>query len=159
MDYPKNTPANDNIEDKRSQDNSNIEKIIDHGASHTYWTQMPNIVDELDLDPYEFRLYMAYKRVAGEGGSCYMKTSTLLEKTKMGERKFQHCKKSLSKPRAELEGLSLITIIPRYHPLEKRRLPDDVIINNIWGVNFSKNNYTPHHMRGDIVESAGGDPA
>lgn len=158
MDYSNNTTDEDNREDKRYQENSNSEKIIDHGSGHSYWTQIPNIVDDLDLDPYEFRLYMAYKRVAGEGGSCYMKTSTLLEKTKMGERKFQQCKKSLSNPRAALEGLSLITIIPRYHAIEKRRLPDDIIINNIWGVNFSKNIYTPHVVRGDIVESAGGTP-
>ncbi len=158
MAYSNNTTADDNIEDKRSQDNSNIEKIIDRGAPHTYWTQIPNIVDDLDLDPYEFRLYIAYKRVAGDGGSCYMKTSTLLQKTKMGERKFQKCKKSLAEPRVELGGLSLIKIIPRYHSLEKSRLPDDVIITDIWGVNFSKNNYTPHVVRGGIVESEGGPP-
>ena len=137
------TTADDNREEEKFQENSENGKIIDHGASHIYWTQLPNIVDDLDLDPYEFRLYMAYKRVAGEGGNCYMKTSSLLTKTKMGKTKFQECKKSLAKPRKELNGISLITIVERYHPTEKRRLSDDIIINNIWGSNFSKYSSPP----------------
>lgn len=48
-------------------------------------TQIPNIVDDLGLDPYERALYVHYKRVCGEnqGAYCYEATKTTAQKTKM----------------------------------------------------------------------------
>lgn len=44
--------------------------IDDEGAAHHYRTELPNIVDEMGLTPYAFRLYAHLKRTAGDGGVC-----------------------------------------------------------------------------------------
>lgn len=38
---------------------------------HIFYTQMPNILDDLDLDPIDFRIYMRFKRIAGDKGRCW----------------------------------------------------------------------------------------
>ncbi|GAF99333.1 unnamed protein product, partial [marine sediment metagenome] len=39
-----------------------------------YFTMMPNIIDDMGLDPYAFRLYVHLRRVAGENGACWQST-------------------------------------------------------------------------------------
>lgn len=48
-------------------------------------TQIPNIVDDMGLNPYERALYVHYKRVCGEnqGAYCFEATKTTAQKTKM----------------------------------------------------------------------------
>lgn len=49
-----------------------------------YRTEVPNIIDDLGLDPYERTLYVHYKRVCGaSGGQCTEGVRTIASKTKM----------------------------------------------------------------------------
>lgn len=58
-------------------------------------TQIPNIVDEMGLDPYAFRLYHHLKRVAGDNGDCYQSTATLATACKMGAGTISRAKQDL----------------------------------------------------------------
>ncbi len=42
------------------------QRVTDHGPPRKYWTQVPNLVDDSDLDPYARTLYMHYLRIAGQ---------------------------------------------------------------------------------------------
>lgn len=48
-----------------------------------WFTMIPNIVDEMELTPHEFRLYIHLRRVAGENGECWQSTRTLAEACRM----------------------------------------------------------------------------
>ena len=72
-------------------------QIVDQGDARKYWIQIPNLIDDLDLDPYEFRLYVHLKRVAGDNGKCWQSTATLAECCKMSTGKVSEVKASLAK--------------------------------------------------------------
>lgn len=61
-----------------------------------YFTMLPNLVDDLDLDPYEFRLYCHLRRVSGERGACWQSTATLAEACKMSAGKVSQAKQKLA---------------------------------------------------------------
>jgi predicted transcriptional regulator len=52
-------------------------------ATRPYRTEVPNLIDDMDLSVYAFRLYIHIKRVAGPNGTCYEGTRTLAEKCRM----------------------------------------------------------------------------
>ena len=86
-------------------------QIIDEGDERKYYTQIPNIIFTLGLSPFELTLYCYLKKVAGaSGGKCWQKTATLAKATNMGDGSVSRAKAELSKPRAELNGKSLIVI-------------------------------------------------
>jgi hypothetical protein len=107
--------------------------IVDHEKK--YFTQIPNLIDDLKLSVYAFRLYVHFKRVTGEsGGKCWQSTQTLSEFCCMSAHKISDAKK-------ELQGAGLIT-------LESVKNPDGgknfhrISVNDIWKTNlnhFSKN--------------------
>jgi hypothetical protein len=99
-------------------------------------TEIPNIVDDLNLDPYEYRLYGHIRRVAGERGECYQTTPTLAEACGMSEGKISEAKKSLAKRRAELGGRALITIHERAGHAKKRK-GHTITVVDIWPVNYA----------------------
>lgn len=68
-----------------------------------YFTIVPNLVDDLDLTPYAFRLYVHLRRVAGEEGTCWQSTETLARACRMGVG-------SVSRAKRELEARGLIRI-------------------------------------------------
>ena len=70
-------------------------KVEDAGASRKYWIQVPNMIDDSDLDPYEFRLYVHLKRVAGDDGQCWQSTQTLATFCNMSVGKISQAKQSL----------------------------------------------------------------
>lgn len=116
-----------------------LKERFDHvrelGSLHKYRTEMPNIIDELELDPYEFRLYNKYKRIAGDQGMCIKSSKNLAAECKMSVRKLQQVKKALAEPRELLGGKPLIKITERK---TKRGDPDTdlVEIMDIWPDNF-----------------------
>jgi len=42
-----------------------------------FYTMIPNLIDDLGMDVYCFRLYAHLRRVAGEFGACWQSTETL----------------------------------------------------------------------------------
>jgi DNA-binding transcriptional MocR family regulator len=71
-----------------------------------YRTEIPNIVDDMDLSVYAFRLYVHIRRVAGDSGSCWQGTRALAEACHMSLGKVGQAKR-------ELEEAGLITISGR----------------------------------------------
>lgn len=71
-----------------------------------YFFIIPNMVDDLGLSPYAFRLYAHMKRVAGETGACWQSTRTLADTCKMSVGK-------VSKAKKELQEAGLITVETR----------------------------------------------
>jgi hypothetical protein len=110
----------------------------DLSSNHKYRTELPNIIFELGLSPYEFALYCLYKKIAGDQGYCFRRGKTLAKEVGISERSLREVKKTLCAPRPELDGLSLITITPRFKPGTKERDTDVVTINDIWPVNYQK---------------------
>ena len=87
----------------------------DYQAKHQnpnrkYFTTVPNIVFDLDLDPYEFRLYLQYCKAADSNQTSWYGNKSLSKKCDMSERKLRECKAELAKPRPELENKPLIYI-------------------------------------------------
>lgn len=58
------------------------QQIIDDSDLRRYRTEIPNMADD-ELDPYEMRLYVHYKRVCGQTGVCWESVETTAEKCKM----------------------------------------------------------------------------
>lgn len=46
------------------------QRVNDHGPARKYWTQVPNLVDDSDLDPYARALLIHYIRIAGQRDTC-----------------------------------------------------------------------------------------
>jgi len=105
-----------------------MEQVTDEGASHKYFWQTPNIIDDLDLDPYAFRLYCHYKRKAGERGTY-----------KAGMRQIgKLCKMSamtVSNARQDLVTRGLITVTSGS---KAQGIPDTVKIVDIWPDNMAR---------------------
>jgi len=72
------------------------EYIRDAGSERKYWTQLPNKIDDDNLDPYEFRLYVHLKRVAGDSGRCWQNTQTLASHCRMSAGKVSQAKQALA---------------------------------------------------------------
>jgi hypothetical protein len=113
-------------------------ETADLSSNHHYRTELPNIIFKLGLTPHEFALYCVYKQIAGDRGCCFRRGKNLAKETGISERLLREVKKKLCAPRFELDGLSLITITPRFKPGTKERDTDLVTINDIWPINYQK---------------------
>jgi len=116
--------------------------IVDDGDLRKYRIELPNLVDDLDLSPFAFRLYAHFKRVCGASpaGHCWQGTRELAAACRMSTGKISDAKK-------ELEAAGLIEIGVRATPTGPG---DDVKIVDIWRRNFEafSGGGTPsvHHM-------------
>lgn len=107
-------------------------------ARRNYYFQMPNIIDDLNLDPFAFRLYSHLKRVAGDHGKCFQSVTTMAEKCGMSRPSIIEAKKELLKPRKELNGKALI------HIIKEKGGSDKILIIDVWNENEKKfNQSTP----------------
>jgi hypothetical protein len=82
-------------------------RVVDAGDLRLYRTEIPNLIDDMNLSVYAFRLYVHLKRVAGASneGACWQSTRTLAT----------HCGMSASKvseSKQELVDAGLIEIEP-----------------------------------------------
>jgi len=140
---------------------SNTSTVSFEETPRTFFSMMPNIVDDLLKNPHEFRLYMKYRRIAGEGGHCTKSNAHLAEECGMCERKIQDIKKSLASPRPELNGKSLIRINKRINE-DKSNQTDEIIICDIWKENDifyrTKRGGAPYAPGGVHVMHQGGAP-
>lgn len=103
-----------------------------------YFTMIPNMADESDMDSFEFRLYFHYNKV---GGNCTESTKTTAKKCKMGAGTVSKKRQSLAeKGWIELEDPNpddpfdtvKVRVIDRwaenmllYSPNERGRSPDE----------------------------------
>jgi hypothetical protein len=91
---------------------------LDPYAAHGRQTQarrfffrVPNIVCHLGLTPYEFAVYGAIRRTAGEKGTCFMSGKTLALLCRMSTGQVSRCKTRLAAPFEKLGGKPLIWIV------------------------------------------------
>ena len=78
-----------------------------------FFFRVPNIVLELGLTPYEFALYCAIRRTAGDDGVCFRSGVTLARLCRMSTGQVSHCKKRLQTPDEKLAGKPLIGVVER----------------------------------------------
>jgi len=109
-------------------------------VDHKYFSLILNIIDEILKDPFEMRLYIKYKRIAGDSGACFKSNNHLAAECGMSKSQLIRTKKKLAQPRKELGGKSLITIKIRFKD-DGNRETDSVVINDLWAENaeFFKN--------------------
>jgi hypothetical protein len=90
--------------------------------------EVPNLVDDLDLDPYAFRLYVHARRVCGaRGGVCYESTRTLADKCAMSVGKVSEAKRALV-----AVGLIRVKAGSR-----KDGTADEITVTDIWAQNHA----------------------
>jgi hypothetical protein len=90
--------------------------------SHKYRIETPNLVDDMGLSVYAFRLYARVKRVAGDRGYCREGTRDLAERCNMSPA-------SVSRAKAELLAAGLITV-------KTFKGTDELRVVNIWRRNY-----------------------
>jgi hypothetical protein len=116
-------------------------QIQDDAASRKYFTLLPNLIDDLGLSVYAFRLYVHLKRVAGDGGKSWQSARTLAK----------HCKMSVGKvsqAKGELLERELIKITKE--PGRPGRDFDVIEIVDIWPENMA---YYVQRSSGELQRS------
>jgi hypothetical protein len=103
--------------------------IKEEKADHHYRTELPNIIFELPLDAFEFRVYAFIKKIAGDSGGCWMSKPNLSKECGISKRKVDECIIKLCSPFEELNGKSLLTQISRENE------SNVLIITDIWRIN------------------------
>lgn len=115
------------------------EHVTDDGDTKKYWTQIPNIVFDLGLKPFELVLYAHLKRAAGANikGKCTKSTPTLARETGMGAGTISRAKTALAKRRADLNNKSLIRTRETLNPRGGKKR-HEIIITDIWKENMAR---------------------
>ena len=101
-------------------------QVVDRGDMRSYRTEIPNLIDDMDLSLPAFRLYIHLKRVAGERGASWEGVRRLADTCRMSVGTVRSAK-------AELEAAGLITV--------KRaggEQADHITINDIWLENMMR---------------------
>lgn len=80
------------LNQEKSQESFQIEDL---SSLHKYRTETPNIILDMELDPFEYSLYSHIKRIAGDGGRCIASNKYLARKTCMSIDKVKRVKKIL----------------------------------------------------------------
>lgn len=110
---------------------SDTVSVEDLGAAHHYRTEIPNLIDDMQLAPLTHRLYVHLKRTAGDGGVCIRGVRSMAK----------HCRMSLGsvvKARRDLEVHGLITVRAREKTDKSRaRGGYHITINDIWAANMT----------------------
>jgi hypothetical protein len=112
-----------------------MESVSDHSSERKYFTQVCNIIDELDLSPLAIALYLHYKRWSGTIKKASPGLKFLTKKFKVSTRKIQSAK-------AELIKNKLIKVKSYDKKLGKA---DEIAICDIWDRNHKHfHKVTPH---------------
>lgn len=105
-------------------------EIRDAGDARKYFTQLPNIVDDMNLSVYAFRLYVHLRRVAGDEGQCWQSAETLSKSCNMSAG-------MIGKAREELSSNGLINIERKKNPNGGREF-FVITIADLWQINSKK---------------------
>lgn len=91
----------------------------------SYFSMIPHLIDDSSLSSYAIRLYLHFKRVAGDNGKCWQSQSTLQKACLMSNRTIVKAKRELVK-----EGFIVVTLdIIQGHPQHI------ISIVDVWGKN------------------------
>lgn len=103
------------------------EEQVTRGPSELrkYRTELPNLYDDADLTPYEFRLLAHYKRV----GCCFEGLGTTAVKCRMSEGQVSQCRRSLAR-----KGF----IVMKRDEMDKGRFRFVVRVVDQWKENFER---------------------
>ena len=117
--------------------------------SHDYRIEIPNILDDMDLHPFAFRLYAHLKRRAGDKKECYENTNNLARCCHMSNGAVSHYKKQLVEK-------GLIQIVKKGKPKFGKR-NHHIVIVDLWKknyLNYSKNKdkNSPNEFYGSLSE-------
>ncbi len=107
---------------------------FDECPEKKYFTQTPNVIFELDLDPIIITYYLLLKKTAGDRYSCFKSKKTLAKEMKCCPRKITDYNKILSSQFEQLNGKSLIRVVERFKP-DGSQDTNVIFINNIWHEN------------------------
>jgi hypothetical protein len=103
----------------------------DEATQRRYFTMIPNMVDDSDLSPHAVRLYLHIRRVAGEDGLCWQRTTRMAKACHMDAR-------TVRKAEKELKAAGLIRIDQqRVQRLENHKV-NVISVVDIWGDNESR---------------------
>lgn len=108
----------------------------DRSSLRHYRIELPNLIDDMGLSVYAFRLYVHLKRVAEDEGSCWQSARTLADACNMSAGQ-------VSKAKDELEQKQLIA---RHPKILRGGIGDDITIVDIWPKNFA--HYAPESVPG-----------
>lgn len=100
--------------------------VKDKSSLHHYRTELPNLIDDMQLSVYAFRLYAHLKRVAGDGGVCFEGTRKLAAVCCMAVGQ-------VVKAKAELERAGVIL---RTTESARGGQQDYITIADLWAQNF-----------------------
>jgi hypothetical protein len=103
-------------------------EIQDLSSLHHYRTEIPNVLFDMNLDPYEFKTYCVLKKTAGDRGSCFKSSDTLCSEIGCQRPKLIEIKRSLEKR-------GIIKILKRKHD-NGGTMPDLITIVDLWGLNM-----------------------
>lgn len=108
----------------------------------SYFIMIPNLIDDIGLSVYAFRLYAHLKRVAGDNGTCWQSGETLAKSCAMSTGKISECK-------TELVNFRLIEV---ENKVGNNGNYTEISICNIWNKNIA--NYAKN--KEDMDELVGG---
>lgn len=138
-----------------------MNEINDLSSLHRYRTEIPNLIDEMDLSVYAFRLYVRLKRVAGDGGKCFYSTRQLAEQCRMSVGAVSNAKQELIEKdliRIDRSGdwdrdnITLVDVWPAnfaYYAQEKQEVPCSPHEQNtpiVCSPHEQKDSQPVHHM-------------
>jgi len=106
------------------------QKIIDQSDLRKYRTELPNLYDDMGLDPYEFRLLAHYKRV----GNCYESVATTAKKCCMSVGMVSKTRRALAE-----KGIIVIDDNPRG--------TSTITVVDVWEQNFERYSGRSPHER------------
>jgi DNA-binding MarR family transcriptional regulator len=108
------------------------DKIKNGNYLTKYFTQFPNIIDDSDLSPFEFRVLLHYYRV----GECWEGVRTTASKCKMSTGKVSDARKSLEekgyiKISPLGDGVTIDVVDKTKENLDKYRSPDEPTVHAV----------------------------
>jgi DNA-binding MarR family transcriptional regulator len=125
--------------------------ITEEASERRYYTMIPNMIDDMGLSPFAYRLYGHFRRVAGEAGGCWQSVTTLAAICQMSRGMVSRC-------RQELEEAGLINVTRTDNPHGGRDYIT-VTVKDIWLLNTMKYASSPHEhasSQDELASSPGG---
>lgn len=111
-----------------------VQDFVHRQPNHHFRTEIPNIVHLLGLDPYEFRVYVKIKEVAGDAGGCWKSNKKLAEECGMSPRKFIEGLQRLQQ-KFPLIGDSPLIVVQKRFKEDGSQSSNLVIIVDVWQMN------------------------
>lgn len=112
--------------------------VREEKADHHFRTEIPNIIYALKLDPHTFMVYSFLKKVAGDGGGCWMSYPNIANEIGISE---STIKKSIKKLECHFSIIGNRSLITVYDRKKDDGSPDTnlIVITDIWRINGDYN--------------------